>query len=289
MVLLRMTQYWRICGVMHSDVKYMDDELRAKPTPDQNPLLGRKINTLYQLLTQITPRTTPIKSDGSGTITPIRELNDETSILSTLSSNDGTSVSMKGLLSIESVATADYTDASDSNANKDGDGNDKKDDDDDDDDNGIVEIKPLESVSYFENSSMRLSLPIPIAPNQRLLMINVGDDFTHVWFPSWHKFLSIKRIQNSFILCKQVGKAIEMSQSVNYPKVFVSHSHENCIFIGPYGNMDRQNLALFVKHDNHMMLSELYYKKFGDTYTKKTKGKAYRFHIGFIEMKKKTK
>lgn len=257
MVLLRVTHFWRICGVLHSDLKYMDDELRARPTPDQNPLLGLKINRLYQLLTssslqnhQPNVENLAIKSIQE-TKTGIPVPDDSPSESASMNSSNN-----------ENTATMD---------DGDGDGDDDNHDNGDDGDD-VKLIKPVESTSFFENTSMRLSLPIPVRSSQRLLMIKVGNDFTHVWFPSWHKFLSIKRIQNSFILSKKLGKAIEMSQSNKNPKVFVSHSHDNCIFIGPYGNCDRQNLALFVKHDNHMMLSELYYKKFGQIFTKKTKG-----------------
>lgn len=236
MLLLRITYFWRICGVLHSDLKYMDDELRAKPTPDQNPLLGRKINTLYQLLT-----TRQMQKTQQIQITQ-QTVNNSEATVSPEPAND---------LLVPTTERTEPNPIDDSN---------KKD------------SPKSDSKLYFENSSMRLYLPIPVEPKQRLLMINVGDDFTHVWFPTWHKFLSAKRIHNSFILAKKMDKAIEMSQSINDPKVFVSNSHDNCIFIGPYGSNDRQNLALFVKHNNHMLLSELYYRKHGRTYTRKTKG-----------------
>lgn len=261
MVLLRVTHFWRICGVLHSDLKYMDDELRARPTPDQNPLLGLKINRLYQLLTKSSPQKP--QSNMDNLMKKSIQETEDSSVGARIcdSSNEGASL----VESSNNEADAIVEDSNDGDGDGDG-------ENDENEDNDVKMIKPIESASFFENTSMRLSLPIPVLSSQRLLMINVGDDFTHVWFPSWHKFLSIKRIQNSFILSKKLGKAIEMSHSNKYPKVFVSHSHDNCIFIGPYGNRDRQNLALFVKHDNHMMLSELYYKKFGQKFTKKTKG-----------------
>lgn len=232
MILLRITNFWRICGVLHSDLKYMDDELRVKPTPDQNPLLGRKINTLYQLLTTRQIQLNQQAVRNSESVDNLETINDL------------------------SAVTNEPIPQSETNSNTVDDKNEPQ----------------SESKQFFENSSMRLILPIPVNSSQRLLMINVGDDFTHVWFPTWHKFLSAKRIHNSFILAKKMGKAIEMSQSSNDPKVFVSNSHEKCIFIGPYGSNDRQSLALFVKHENHMWLSELYYEKNGRTYTRKTKG-----------------
>lgn len=217
----------------------MDDDLRAKPTPDQNPLLGRKINTLYQLLTtrQIQRVQQPVKPAEANT---------------SLESKNGLSIPQTEANSTPQISNDDKQMV---------------------DDNLEEKMPSSPPKSFFENASMRLTLPIPVDATQRLLMINIGDDFTHIWFPTWHKFLSAKRIQSTILLAKNYGTAIEMSQSDNNPKVFVTNSHRNSIFIGPYAKNDKQNLALFVKHENHMMLSETYHHKFGIKYLQKTKGK----------------
>lgn len=250
MLLCRITTFWRICGVLHSDVKYMDDELRVTPTPDQNPLLGRKINALYQLLTtREIQKTQPPVENAETKDSPKQspKADNETFDLT--------------------VPTIQYDSPPDaSNLKPDCITNDNG------ETNETLNTIEKQTKPYFENASMRLSLPLLVDPSQRLLIINVGDDFTHIWFPTWHKFLAAKRIQSSFLLAKKLNKAIEMSQTDNLPKVFVSNLHDNCIFIGPYGKTDRQNLALFVKHENHMMLSEVYYKKTNKKFTRKTKG-----------------
>lgn len=286
-VLLRITHFWRICGVIHSDLKYMDDELRAKPTPDKNPLLGRKINMLYRLL--VRRHSTSGFEDGTP-VKGIQEMENETSI-SNIQSPSASSSSSSAISNSKTAANSFNTPNCSSLNSKDDDqklkdtqnertsvGNQNNGanvaaDDDDDDDDDVVDVSEIQTdESYFENIAMRLRLPIPVTMKQRLLMLNVGDDFTHVWFPTWRKFLSKKRILNSFVLAKKMGKAFEMSQRNYNPKVFVSPKHDNCIFIGPYGNNDRQNLALFTRHNDHMVLSETYHKKFNATYTKKTKG-----------------
>lgn len=221
-VLIRLNTCWQICGMLHSDLRYMDDELRAKPTPEQNPLLSKKINLLYQLLTT-------------------------QAAISQASTEPNVALNVK----VDESSTPKATPPKPA---------------------PVPSEQSTGKKVDFENSAMRLSLPIPVTAEQRLLMITIGDDFTHFWFPSWRKFLSLKRIQNAFAVTKQLNKAIELSQNDNYPKVFVSHLHDNCIFIGPYDETGRQNFALFVKHENHMVLSEVYYKEPGNTYTKKTKG-----------------
>lgn len=251
MILLRVSSFWRICGVLHSDLKYMDDELRAKPTPDQNPFLGRKINMLYQLLTnQMSPKTnSQISIENAASKANVED--SECEIISSSPPLNGSNAEQQSAFADDECSSSSST-TTNTPATKKLDRNDDK--------------------LFFENTSMRLCLPIPVDSTERLLMLNVGDDFTHIWFKSWNKFLSMKRIKSSLALSKQLGKAIEMSQSVNPPKVFVSSTHDNFIFIGPYGSTDRQNVVLFVKHDSHITTSEKYYEEFGEMYTRKTKG-----------------
>lgn len=250
MLLCRITTFWRICGVLHSDVKYMDDELRVKPTPDQNPLLGRKINALYQLLTtREIQKTQPAVENAETKDSPK---------LSPKADSETLDLTVPTIQCDSPPDVSNFKPESITNDNE--------------ETNETLKTIEKQTKPYFENASMRLSLPLLVDPSQRLLIITLGDDFTHIWFPTWRKFLAAKRIQSCFLNAKKMNKAIEMTQTNNLPKVFVSNLHDNCIFIGPYGRTDRQNLALFVKHENHMMLSDVYYQDPNNKYTRKTKG-----------------
>lgn len=250
MILLRVTNYWRICGVLHSDVKYMDDELRAKPTPDQNPLLGRKINVLYQvLMNQTSPKTLAITSDSAATNRTNTETDNKT--LHSFDAQSLTAFQSNGLDKDKRQQAPSGTVI---------------------DDISIKKSNVSDEKSFFENTSMRLSLPIQVTRTQRFLMLNLGDDFTHIWFQTWRKFLSLKRIQHDLDLAKKMGKTVKTSHSNLHPKVFVTSSHDNVIFIGPYGSHDTQNVNLFIKHDGKMLLSEDFHKNTGKKVNRKTKG-----------------
>lgn len=245
-LLLRLSDFWRILGVVHSDLKYMDDELIAKPTPEKNPLLSKKINTLFHLLTN--PPKVPIQN--------VDEIAKD-------KKNEKTGENTEKLDSRPDPSLIDDSPSKFSDFEC----------------NDIVKKVNAATLSHrnfnlFENASMRLSLPIPIERNQRLLRMHIGDDFTHMWFPTWRKFLSLKQIQNTLTMAKASGKAIEMSQSVNRPKVFVSHLHDNQVFMGPYESKDvQQNVSLFVRNEERRMeLAEDHHKKHGQKYTRKTKG-----------------
>lgn len=249
----------------------MDDELRAKPTPDKNPLLGQKINMLYRLLVQ---RQSSSRLEDGTPVKTVQDAENDTSISNAQSPGASSSSSSAANTSSHNSKDDDQKLPSDSNKHNGA----AADDDPGDDDDDIVDVSEIqmdESASYFENTSMSLQLPIPCTMKQRLLMLNVGDDFSHIWFPTWRKFLSNKRIQNSFVLAKKMGKAFEMSQRGLFPKVFVSPDHDSCIFIGPYGSNDRQNIGLFQKHEKHMVLSQKYYKEFDKTFSKQTKGECF--------------
>lgn len=256
-MLLRLSDFWRILGVVHSDLKYMDDELIARPTPEKNPLLSKKINTLFHLLTN--PPKIPI---GNLNAIAIDKNNEEISQNTEPAKKDNPASAKKldtqPALSLIEDSSSKFSDF---------------------ECNDIVRkvsaaMQSHHNVNFFENASMRLSLPIPIERTQRLLRMHIGDDFTHMWFPTWRKFLSLKQIQNTLTMAKASGKAIEMSQSVNRPKVFVSHLHDNQVFMGPYESTDvQQNVSLFVRNEERRMeLAEDYHKKHGTKYTKKTKG-----------------
>lgn len=285
MVLLRITHYWKICGVIHSEIKYMDDDkvYGAKPTPDKNPLLSRKINMLYNLLTKQSSlklnqqRLTEPPTKAPQDVENNTSISNKTQTESQSTTKSSSSLSSSSSSSSETNKITNCDDQSLNDPLKCGEHIDSNDIDNGNDNNDrhtddINEMQDDETAPFFENVAMRLRLPIPITMKQRLLMLDVGDDFSHIWFPMWRKFLSMKRIHNSFVVSKRIGKALEMSQEHNNPKVFVSHEHQNCIFIGPYGNNDTQKICLFVKHNDHMMLSAIYYKKYNAKYSKKTKG-----------------
>lgn len=255
MLLLRLDQFWRILGVIHSDLK-SDVGILAQPTPDKNPLLSKKINTLYHLLV----RNEQNKSGDNKTLDN-SELNFDTNTIE----NDQVTIPQD--ITPDLSNTKDEAIPSSSNA--------------------VSDAAKTEGSTIFSSGSGRLSLPIPVNTAERLLMLNVGDDFTHIWFPNCRKFLSMKKIRSTLAMAKHLKHSIEITQGMNFPKVFVTHTHDNNIFIGPYKKNDKQNLALFVRQDNHMVLADSYHKKFGVQYTKKSKGKFIQ-SIQLIFKEKKT-
>lgn len=128
--------------------------------------------------------------------------------------------------------------------------------------------------SNMDEQQLQMLLPIPLAQNQRWLMMSLGDDFTHIWMSPWQKFISLKRIRAALQHAKQANKTIELSPPNCHPSVFVTAVRQNEIFVGPYQVDEAQKLALFYQMDDQKMyLSENYAKMPGaKKFTRKTIG-----------------
>lgn len=325
MAFIRLSNYWRILGCAHSNLNYLENELVAKPTPEKNPLLSQKINTLFHLLMSSSPGSSAqsssriIPTDWSNTSSDIEELdicglndtpanaasdeshikvedgdNDEIEYVSlfdesnestssaskqsnpALASNEmgensksnpqyvsendcsdydmstGMSTGMSPTATIDANSFYNYTSAQ----QFDGDSN----------------VFDAIVVEHFENTKLGLTLPIEMNRNQRLFMLILGKDFTHVWFPTAHKFLSRKRILHAMLESKVKMVPIEISPG-HLPKVFVTYTHEHRVFIGPYDRQEKQNVALFMYHNNHMVLSQIFAKRNPHLLLAKSKGK----------------
>lgn len=322
---IRLSKYWRILGVAHSNLNYLENELVAKPTPEKNPLLSQKINTLFHLLmsnssgsaTASSNRVIPThwssasadiqeldiyglndtSASAAGNETHVKiedEDNDEIEYVSLFDeSNESTSrasnQSNLALASNEigenSNSIGQYMSESDSN-------------DYDVSTAGMSVTTSIHTNSFynntsvqhfddssnlfdtsvnehFENSQLGLTLPIAMNRDQRLFMIIFGRDFTHIWFPTVHKFLSRKRIMHALLESKLKMRPVDISPGPQLPKVFVTYTHTNRVFIGPYDKQEKQNVALFMYHQNHMVLSQIFMNRNPHLLLAKSKGKMF--------------
>lgn len=293
MVLIRLTDYWRILGAVHSNLNYMENELVAKPTPERNPLLSQKINMLYHLLTSQSTEPRPvIATDVSsskeaimatyGIATsddePIIEdaLNESDDVLLIASDDNDAYVPPTKIRRADvdvirfvhpsedssSSENADQSTAADSYAIE---------SDAISVDDASFDRTPVVART-FENEQLRLKLPIKIEPTQRLLMIELGDDFTHIWFPAWRRILRRERILAGLAKAKANGTTIDLSHPQHSSKVVVTHTHERCIFIGPYDLQSKQNVGLFMQHNGQMVQTRLYDMEFPDPNRVKSRG-----------------
>lgn len=323
MALIRLTDYWRIIGAVHSNLNYMENELVAKPTPERNPLLSQKINMLYHLLTSssstrpvIAPDVNSSKDDimatygivlsNDGTLDDhahapdavnenddVQFIENDESVQS--ASNSCVLLNKRGRIDVDNNhfvpinEDSSFSDASfsinfdQSSMEFNADSSSRR--TSDDYGNNETDLDPIniDDISFgdttkaapksFENEKLRLKLPIKVAPEQRLLMIKLGDDFTHIWFPAWRRVLQRERILASLAKAKATCTTIDLSHPLHSSKVVVTHTHERSIFIGPYDHQTNQNVGLFMQHNGQMLQTKVYNMDFPDPNRVKSKGK----------------
>lgn len=311
MAMLRLTTFWRVIGVVHSNLNYMENkDLASNPPTEKSSLLTRKIDMLYNVLTadSVVRPSTLIHPENRAMPSNIMDLygvesangpNGELRLLPPNSADEPDAAEEVGSVSLnepnDNVASSLSSDVSQSTG---------------DSDNDFIGFRPpteealdrlraavdrqaispdeqMDHSNYefesehtvepkathqFVNMRMKLKLPIKMEPTQRVLMIKLGNDFTHIWFPTWRKFLSRNNILQNLEKSASIQMPIRLSFSSTPPSAYVSHTHDQCIFVGPYGPKDTQKLALCVYHESHMIFSSKYKRDHPDPTRTDTKG-----------------
>lgn len=306
---------------MHSNLNYMENELIAKPTPKNNPMLSHKINMLYHLLTGKGPSNAHIQPEIKTTasdIMAIYGIESEDSLNNELKLMPRKPIDPEAIDFVSLVEPKnDVASSSSSSSAKPNLSNGISCNGDDvefisfipptevvrriskrpsrssrssrsSDDRQAIPLEDRMDVNnyefesddnvenHFENAHIGLRLPIAIEPTQRMLMLALGDDFTHIWFQMYRKFISRRNIIQCLKRSITDKTPIEVSTS---PIVYVTHTHDRCIFIGPYGIEDKQNVLLCVHQNNRMIPAKVYEQKCPNPDRLKTKGKQFPIRL----------
>lgn len=215
----------------------MDNKIHAIPTPATHPILSKKINTLFNILTEksreqktlsksvtVPQPTEPIPSASSSSIVPAGETNKRPLILDRN-------------VKINTTYTSNI---------------------------------PITNLTA--DDLKRIFVPIPCTGEHRWLMVTLKQDFSHIWFPSWKKFLSLKRIRSALAYAEKTDKTVQISPANVKPDVYCASKQPNKIFVGPYEVNGQMDLALFVRYENKMMLLKNYEILTGNIDPNKTTG-----------------
>lgn len=261
---------WRIVGVIHSGRDYLHSGYTVSPTPETHPILSNKIQNLFELLTQRTAARQNAKR-----LAEIEQADmdlqsfassDENSLSSDVASGQSPSARMDLSQNIsiangkaarataDTVAKADRSDSTDDKVQ-----NGRK--------NSKVKLliqRKITNIPINVDVSKNMNipqLPIPNLSGQLWLMLQIAEDFTHIWFPGRKKFLSAKLIQLSLNVAAEKGKTVLITQFSFHPQVYATPVEHNKIFIGPYARKTDMNLALFRRVEGKMMLLENFEKQ----------------------------
>lgn len=247
--LFRLSKFWRLIGVIHSKERYVKNGMSVNPHPNDNPTLTRKIETLHQHLTQERKKMLAAQIAGAQP-QPVKQVNKPLSVLKSIV--PGTSKQKPQTQPIKKPALQPAPPQTVPPS---------------------TTLVPT-TISKLDETQLQMLLPIPLIPNKRWLMMDIGDDFTHIWLSQWQKFLSLNRIKDAVNRSRLTGKTISLAPPASQPEVYVTSVRPNTIFIGPYYNNEPQKLALFYEtEDNKKILSENYAKlSTSKPFTKKSIG-----------------
>lgn len=260
---------WRIVGVIHSGQDYLHSGYTVSPTPETHPILSNKIQNLFELLTQ--------RNAARQNAKRLAEIEQADMDLQSFASSDDNSLSsdvssgavrmnLSQNISIANdksaktaTGTVDKANCTDSTDEKVSNATSRK--------NAKIKLliqRKITNIPIDVDVSKNMNipqLPIPNLSGQLWLMLQIADDFTHIWFPGRKKFLSAKLIQLSLNVAAEKGKTVLITQFSFHPQVYATPVEHDKIFIGPYARKNDMNLALFRRVEGKMMLLENFEKQ----------------------------
>lgn len=265
-MIFNVAQFWRIIGVIHSKSNYLESGLTINPTPKSHPELSQKISSLYELLTNRTQEKRQAVMTETGQEMPYNDMINADSETVRLASDEVMMIS-------DSPITVEAEPSGSAIKKKSA----KSIDDSKQMKRSIIK-KAITNIPLTLITSNLIDVPLLPFPNvsaKLWLMLELKDDFTHIFFPSKRKFLSSKLIQVGLELARTSKKTILITQPNFHPQVYATEKYEQTIFIGPYAIKEEMNLALFKRVDGKLMLLENWERRTGNKIKNRSKGKIY--------------
>uniref|UniRef100_A0A1B0G7F8 MGA conserved domain-containing protein n=1 Tax=Glossina morsitans morsitans TaxID=37546 RepID=A0A1B0G7F8_GLOMM len=108
-----------------------------------------------------------------------------------------------------------------------------------------------------------LHLPQIHKQNHKWLVLDLRNDFSHIFVPDFRELLSLDRIQKVVAFAKQKQKIIKMQFFLNaHFDVFITPNSGRKIYVGPFDIGVKEPLLILLQSvDGQMMMRELYQEK----------------------------
>lgn len=252
---------------MHSNLNYLERGHSASASRESHPELSKKISKLFDTLTRrntdagVNVLTAYTQQMNGGDVNTIE--------LDTDSSSNDSAQHRASETDSSSPSTADHM--SNGNASV----------DDSASNPPLVTIrKAVTNIPIRDEPNEPIQIPLlTIRPSiaTQWLMLDLEDDFTHIFFPTGKKFLSLKLIRYSLEVARK-GKTVLITQADFHPQVYATPVYQNKVFIGPYLKHVDMNIALFRRFNGRMMLLETFEKEQGFQIPNRSTGNAFN-HI----------
>lgn len=253
LVLFGTENYWRFCGFIKGGNNTLEHGIEVRPTPTTHPKLAPKINRYFEAYvaskknhstsaatTKATVEAIPAtKSDAVQVPIPIKQ-----------EDNLPNPIGNRARKSSSGAIPSSKLPSIKSNVK-------------------LMETK----IKDFKN------IAIPNVGTRRWFMLNVTNDFSDIYIPSWKSCLTYGRIQQAIHLANRYGKTVKLTSIVMknnqedvLPQIYAAPGQGNCIFLGPYRYSQNIDLMLCQNVDGKMFTREEYEKNNHIVRTEQTTG-----------------
>lgn len=246
-------QYWLVKGFL----RYMEGNACTKPTPQTHPILTKKINVLCTLMVKQRVREVYRKaglSETSSTVTsptapgllapaPPSPLPAAATIADT-PALDTTLVSAPPPSTAAPVAASGGTTAQSKDI--------------------CLNIRSnIEFRKVFQTDVGELQIPELHDYDHRWVVLNLFDDFSHIFVPAFRDMISLDRIHNVVRVAHETKKVVKVQFFQDAPyDAFVTPSSRRKVYFGPLRlDMEPPVLVLLQSVDGKMMLREVYQRE----------------------------
>lgn len=246
---------WHIIGFINSQTNYLaapNNVSLVRPTPESHPQVTMKVNELYKMLflreIQVMKQKQAIAKNASHPPEPRRL---ETQVMEpkqTTTKNASDKPKSAGSVSISNLTLQKSQPHS-------------------------IKVKSnLEIMPISEMVAKSLVIPLPNKQDHLWLMVDLVDDFSHIYVPEWKDFLTYSRIKRSFEIAAKSKKTVKLAKLAGKADIYATPDCYNRLYIGPYFEKANVNLVLCQNVDEKILLREDFEKSQNINRSRRTVG-----------------
>ncbi|XP_034479205.1 uncharacterized protein LOC117785356 [Drosophila innubila] len=240
-------QYWLVKGFL----RHMEGNACTKPTPQTHPILTKKINVLCSLMVK----------------QKIREQQKQQQMMATNSASSSASATPSSVVTPSPVMTpppvmtpssvvTPSPDALPTTSTSSGTASQNK-------ETALIIRSNIEFRKVHQGDVCSLQIPELHPHDHRWVVLNLYDDFSHIFVPAFRDMISLDRIYQVVRAAHDSKKVIKLQFFKDAPyDAFVTPSSKRKIYFGPLPlDTDAPVLVLLQSVDGKMMLREVYQRE----------------------------
>ncbi|KAH8384724.1 hypothetical protein KR093_006203 [Drosophila rubida] len=228
-------QYWLVKGFL----RYMEGNACTKPTPQSHPILTKKINVLCSLMVKQKIREQHKQLEQAQAAKEAKEGAAPPTVNAAKPAQEAASTKPAASAPPAKSTASQSKDA------------------------GLIIRSNIEFRKVQQSDVAALQIPEQHPKNHRWLVLNLYDDFSHIFVPAFRDMISLDRIYQVVRVAHDSQKVIKLQFFKDAPyDAFVTPASKRKIYFGPLP-LDKEPpvLVLLQSVDGKMMLREVYQRE----------------------------